>query len=372
MNGSDTGHGGMPTGATEATTVSAPPPPGDHSSQAEHGIDGIVGIIILVILAWQALRDYVIVAFDLNFESGPLSYIFPQVVRRRELKRTITDTLDQLGLNQAFLTRVRSANRVAVGPTRQDLAIPNDTEALRQLVRLLARHTITLPQPSVYGHKTTVRTSFYINTLEAALDKDECILMSRLIIYLISRDGISPDYILSSKMGNAILANVTSDRTGMRCVLRKPANDRSRLKGGSRNAIEVANFEGASGLLQAYVDLTQPAEGVLVDCNCSGGSALMEAATEFAAVASQAPHITSPTRMYVLFRPDEEPAADQQAKANGLSLRRYFDLDEDLKAQLASLSVLVERHGPQSDAINGKIDALLAEIRKRGLMKIDE
>lgn len=346
-------------------------------------LDGALVYLVVVILALNTARDLV-AAFFGPFSNKWLSLAFPRKIERRDLEQSIVAILEEIGLNRAALTTLRAGIRQAIWVQNANIELRSGNDAIAQLIILLSRYTLRLPQDITYGLTTPQKSGFYINTMEAALSDDDCLLMARLLQFLMVRDAgagvgvAAPSYFLSSKTGNSILVSRAATLNGACCILRKPGKDTdpsrlekvSQIPSGSQ-AIAIANLEGAKELLARAGQAIDPLRGVLLDCNCSGGNSLRRAADEFnAAVADTTPTIVRPTYAYVLFRPDTNDQADAGFQASNIVLRRFFDLNEDLKGRLAALGELLASEG-LTRSVNRRVSEIVEVINSSGLNRLE-
>lgn len=341
------------------------------------GLEQTLLIIVLVLFTWIAIRDVVKHVFG-PFHGPILSKVFPHSVSARELSHYVREVLNELGLDELALRKLRA------GATRRPrpAGIGEDSDALRQLIVLLARYTIQLPSVISYGSRpASVTSRYYINTMEASLNDTDCGTMARLLNYLLNRTDSEidkppqPDYFLGSKSGNAVFVTRAAELHSSCCILRKSDGDHSRLKkvtqeGAYDSEIDVANFEGAHGLLVRAGRTRLGVDGILLNCNCSHGLDLLRAFEEFGSVVQAGGVVRAPLHACVLFRPDNNDEGIENFSSHGIRLLRYFDLDEEVKAELFGLKAMIEHSGQDNRRVGKRADEIVAILRKRKLIRI--
>lgn len=241
---------------------------------------------------------------------------------------------------------------------------------LEQLLQLLARHTYRLSFDSIYGRETPVTTSYYISTMEASLDPDECLSMASYLykLYLTHLDDIKRiDFVLARKNGNQMLAKQFADLIGATLVICKAESDRSYLKPEVGAGRPLENIEGMVHLQKRAVGSSHPLCGVVVDCNCSGGSSLRSAVSTFnnALRDHDISDITPIDTLLMLFRADNELEKSEFRQRNARSgIRKafwYFDCNESVKSKLYEIQSKGER----------EVKALVKEISESVILKGD-
>lgn len=225
---------------------------------------------------------------------------------------------------------------------------------LESLFFLIAEHIHEFEHDVIYGKETPALSKYYINTMEASLDEKKCSLMADLLYQLyISdyKDHPKIDFVVVPKMGNPTLAMKFANKCNAVCIVCKGNSDHSRiiLKDEKSGVKPILNFEGLSTLQLMAKSSKDKLNGVVVDCNCSGGSSLIRSAKEFNDIiaSNSIKQINVIKNAYVLFRADIElsPQLINQKFLNAeLCLHRYIDLNEELKSKLRELGTELQKH----------------------------
>jgi hypothetical protein len=303
------------------------------------------GQIILVILAITGIRD--ILAF-MGWVPRELKYSW--LVYGRYDDALITRTLTNLGFSREDVERAASRARQPRTPPIKD--------PLSRLTRLLAGRLRKFDESINYGHKTLVTSKYYIDTMGAVHDDNTAGAMCELLADLISANlnretsGQWPDFVVCPKLGNPMFGVTFARKMHLRALVSKTAEETSRVRfsnAAPESSLGV-NFEGGD-LLQQAISRARGRQltGVLVDCNMSGGSMLLDAARQFNSLIDDGLQgVRRLDRAYVLFRPDS-CAISPGFALEGIAVHRFVDLDEVLKDRLWDC---------RADCMSGKSKAL--------------
>lgn len=292
------------------------------------------------------------------------------------------NVFEELGINEKKKNSLRdNVSLITKGYKRS-----SDNRCLKELLILLAHNSHRCP-PSTYGRDTLVKTEVIINTMEAALDNRSRDQMSDLLTNLYSKclqDTGCKDFILVPKSGNPILAKKFADSWNAVCIVCKSDVDRSRV---SRNIDNISgdvpiqlNLEGFTYLQERARESKTPLKGIIIDCNCSGGSGLINAADEFNhVVRAYDSGIEAIDKGMVLFRVDVALSPSEfntkfKFNQNGpLSISRYIDLNEDIKEELAELkeSIYKSKGEVHSGLVQDKLNELVTLAYSKGLIMIE-
>lgn len=240
----------------------------------------------------------------------------------------------------AGLQRSAPATRPASGVNEENVTM--------HILSVLASYIQKYPRNIQYGGRTPSNSIYYIDTMEAVHHTDARNIMADAMVTLISDrfHDRKPDIIFTPKGGNPIFAKAVADTFGAKLVVVKPQNDKSRVTLSDPNLQEEfllfeSNYEG-SWDITAHTD-SQKQFGVVIDCNASGGSQLHEIACDLNRLIDKLGtscrlNIEKITDVFVLFRADtKHQDVDQRFRDLGLSIHRFFDLQEADKEALYRL-----------------------------------
>lgn len=212
----------------------------------------------------------------------------------------------------------------------------NSENVSARLLALIGRIIMKFEQSISYGGTKVAKSSYYINTMEAAQDPQKMEEMVSCMSLLIAKNEVSnPEFILVPKGGNPSFAKAVAEFYGCPLIIAKPDNDKSfaRLSSGGRYSQDLmrVNYEGSVAILK-----NGKKRGIVLDCNASGGSQLLEVASEFNKLIDMCElDVEKINSVYVLFRVDvDHENTDQKFEDYGCKLYRYFDLSEEEKGQL--------------------------------------
>jgi len=304
----------------------------------EHHVVRIAGAI----LGWVLLRDLVF-ATGLVPPGSPLEFLFIN----HSHESLASSILRRLGVDHRLVVR-RPVHTVSLA-------------GVDQLVALLTRYTRSFARDISYGKETVINSRYYVNTMEASHSENDLHLMADLIVRLIlrSRNDVLPDFILTPKAGNPLLAQALHDTCSVPVVLRKAEHDKSRARGAEKAEALFVNFEGIHQLAELTRHEERTLRGVAVDCNTSGGSELLDSMREFnTLIGRNGWSVEAVSEAYVLFRPDNHTNIDERFSQHGLRIVRYFDLNEAFKKEI------IEK-GPIDDAYEHENQRWLLDFRRR-------
>lgn len=333
-------------------------------------INDIIGnniiIFILIVLAINTIRSI-------------LAISFPGLLRGTKYEKLIHDrNIDEV----AQLAADKALSKAGIGTAekiRLKVVLPSVIKAefcftkrdfLQSLFILIADYIYEFDQEIAYGSETRVISRYYINTMEASLNNDSCSVMVKLLyqLYLKNYDKHPKiDFVLVPKIGNPILAMEFAKKCGAICIIRKGKDDNSRVLSSNKDTLhKILNFEGLKTLQEIAKKSDSDLNGVIIDCNCSGGSSLIQSAGEFNSLISNnlIVRINPIKNAYTLFRADNKLSPqiiDQKFSDSGLNLYRYVDLDEDIKSMLVSLKSQLDQCN--HDIYRGEIAQLVTRIK---------
>jgi len=292
-------------------------------------MDNIFITITLIILGIAGVRD--IIAFTGII---PIDTKFSWLIYGKYDEQIIQRVLTNLGYTKI------ERKRIIAGMTKRErgvLTAQNPIDCCNMLIDVI-RNCIIKTGDMIYG---STATKYYIHTMMGSQNEDFLKTMSDLFIYMIlynakNRKLPMPDYIIVPKNGNPLLGKYIADKLGIKYILHKSSNEKSfaKTQGNYTNKFELdfqINYEGAY-----YLDKNKKLSGIVLDCNTSGGTQLLNAADEFNDLIEQLKLKFEPIKsIYTLFKVDDiihnNKKIDENFNTKGYKLYRYFDLDEDIK-----------------------------------------
>ena len=228
-----------------------------------------------------------------------------------------------------------------VSANERDMYGITKDNVVEQLVILISRYIVHFDQPIQYGGRRTTTSSYYIDTMEMSHNEKDKQLMASIMAFLYAyhNNSTKPKVVITPKGGNPLFAQAVAKYYGATFIVAKSSNDKSRITSVTDDPYTDfrINYEGAWNVASG----TNIQECIIVDCNTSGGSQLIDIVHDIRRIFSQtsAVKISPPNKVYVLFRADsgQNHDVDKKFKDNQCELYRFFDLDEDIKAQIYRL-----------------------------------
>lgn len=288
----------------------------------------ILNSVILLILALDTVRAVIAMT---GFVKTTWKYSW--IIYGKYDKNIVYEVFKELGFNEA---QTRGTIK-GIEDVAKNTGITRENASMR-LISIISKNIVKFDSPINYGGKKMVTSSYYINTMEAVQNVETLKQMTSLMYILLEKYLDSkPDFILAPKRGNTSLAQSLGRSIGCPVVLVKDENDKSkaqiRTEDYTRELLRV-NYEGANNLLDE--SLKKRLKGVIIDCNVSGGSQILNIVEEFSTIIDTCDlNIEKPKVAYVLFRADTcGISVDDKFKDHGCSLFRYFDLNESIKEEI--------------------------------------
>lgn len=263
------------------------------------------------------------------------------IIYGRYERNLIVTGLKELGFQPQKSAEIRD-NLKEVSKKEQDTYGITDENAAEQLIILIAKYIVHFDRPIQYGGTRTTTSSYYIDTMEMAHNEEDKMLMGSLMAHLYaSSNPTKPEVIVTPKGGNPLFALKVADYYSANFIVAKSKSDKSRITSVKNDAYTdfQINYEGSWNVLTSLNDQ----KCIIVDCNTSGGSQLIEIVNDLRTIISKVENtkITAPTEVYVLFRADSGQGGDieidRKFEDNKCKLYRFFDLDEELKEQIYQL-----------------------------------
>lgn len=343
---------------------------GQLAPQAGELFSDLVMLLIYIVLGIQTLRS--VLAFS-GFLKGSR---FGWLVHGREIEElvegSVNSTLAKLGLDGRDLISASEYKK-----TRGKLNFDDSTE-IDKLIILLSKYTQEFSEEQWYGNETPTRSKYYISTMDTSLHENSCAEMVSLLenLYLSHvRTFGRPDFILSSKKGNALFARAFANKLNIPLVLCKGKKDGSTLKLDKSKIKPVNNIEGLVHLQELSKESQKKMSGIFVDCNCSGGSSIREAIKFFNdTIDSNKINNISPLKdLFMLYRADNELNKENFIRGNsntGLNSFWYFDCNEPVKKELRELGEMLNRKGSKaySRDVKAKTTSIHNMLREKELI----
>lgn len=333
--------------------------------------------LIIVLLFLGTLRT--LVAYTGIARGTRLEKYFYDKSHQELASVAVQNVFQELNIDQGS----KSALKLICPQVIRDVRVLDENRNLDKLLILLAHNSHSCL--SIYGHDTPVNTSVIINTMEASLLDDNCDLMAELFLSIYTKkllENGNIDFIVVPKSGNPILAKKLADMLNAICLVVKSGNDSSRVTPGehssNRNNSFSLNVEGFTYLQEKAKGSLAPLNGILVDCNCSGGNGLIRTAVEFNKVVKSTGANVKPINTgMVLFRVDLnlKPGEFDDKFKNAqvpLTISRYFDLDENMKKELLSLKKIIEDEKGEihKKTVKDQIEKIVDYAREKSLLMI--
>ena len=242
--------------------------------------------------------------------------------------------------------------------------------AVRLLISILAKYTVKFENPIQYGGTKTAKSDYYIDTMEISHHKEDREMLSAIMVLLINKKTkgfTKPNIIITPKGGNPLFAMGVAELYGASFLMAKSKSDKSRIESinGDDSMSFKINYEGA-----LLAEKLPSGKCVVLDCNTSGGSQLLDIVSDIQDVAAKI-SIPIPQEIYVLFRADERHSdIDKKFLDRKCVLHRFFDLDEETKKDIYDLRIKYESNGQAELDIYCKdvecdIDAIITKIKNK-------
>ncbi len=333
--------------------------------------------LIIVLLFFGTLRT--LIAYTGFTRGTKFEKYFYDKSHQELANEAVKNAYQELNIAQ----RSKSALQLICPQVIRDVRILDESRNLDKLLILLANNSHSCL--SIYGKDTPVNTSVIINTMEASLLDDNCGLMAELFLSIYTKKLLRNgqiDFIVVPKSGNPILAKKLADMLNAICLVCKSDKDSSRVTpdehSSNKNNSFSLNVEGFTYLQERARNSSVKLNGILVDCNCSGGNGLIRTAVEFNKVLEATGTNVNPIdKGMVLFRvdlnlkPEEFDRKFINASAP-LTISRYVDLDENMKKELLALKEIIETEKGEihKKRVTNKIKELVDYARDNSLLMI--
>lgn len=291
------------------------------------------------------------------------------------VKRSVSLALENIGLSETGIKNLRNASKaIALGKVK----IIDD--GFEELIAILSKYTFEFSYDIRYGRVTPSVSKYYINTMEAAHNFEDNLALAHILykrfVYNYSKYA-HVDYVLVPKTGNPLLAKTFAALCGAKCIVCKPLNaDSSRIQFADENSgiIPSINFEGFSSLQSKALKSPELLNGIVMDCNCSGGSSLIATSKAFNDMlqSQKIANIKPVTDVHILFRADvveTQTQIVQKFKSNDLTLHRIMDVNEELKSKLRKIHHLIDNNDGEmyNEKVMQNVKMLAESVKRSGL-----
>lgn len=287
--------------------------------------------IIIFLIGLITIREIIAAFFYV-----PRDKKWSWLIYNKNDENMIKFVLQQLNLNDKKLNRL----------SKIDYPIHEMPSPVHRLISLLSRHIYKSNDHLSYGKDTIVNTRYYVNTMEAIHDRSDAVIMCTLIQKLIASESChasAPDFIITPKLGNPLLAYKYAEQCEIMFVISKPGDDLDKSR--ARNAPEEfsfkINYEGAKDVIDRARNLGRKLNGVALDCNVSNGSQLKSTVDNFNKYIEKLDlPINKIEYGITLFKVDDKDDLDfkDMQHTQSFIIMRYFDLSEKVKEMIYSKS----------------------------------
>ena len=328
----------------------------------------LLSIVGFIIMAIAALRD-IFIKSGFKPKSRFMSKWFNSIYEIQLLE----DALKDMGYSKSETKEIFRVNKKTEGIFKKLDGCPED------LISLIVNYIYPLSGEKEYGNVTREKSGYYIHTMEMVHNKDNLKILTAIMYHLIitddKRKGGKVNFVIVPKGGNPLLAKSVADELNADLLVLKGEQEESSLKISVADDPKVyfmINFEGGNELLKKtkeYPD--KKLNGIVMDCNTSGGTQVFSALEKFnEMIDNQVINANYVKVAYVLFRADNSENKFDNEKKNikKYRLMRYFDLDEALKEKLYGLSKKEIALDYKEEENIKVIDNLIVELKKSGKM----
>lgn len=329
-----------------------------------------VNNVILLILGLDTIRSIIAYMGIVKQESH-----LGRIIYGRYGKTTIKAALKDMGFSDKSAEK---ASKTLKKAAKDNIDFPWRDSPYR-LLYILSKYTIAFQSDISYGLVTrynTYRSSskYYINTMEAVHEKEDLHNMACCMINLIKKERINFDFIVVPKGGNPILAQSVASICKVPLIIAKDRNDAARPEEEDEiDKLFKIIFEGLNCVLEKKYSESKNLTGIVLDCNTSGGTQLLNIITDFNNMITKCDMPINPIcNCFTLFRlakgveqdnsdfvkvsrkgfnckikkifstkKDNNVTINIDKKFNdkNCSLKRFFDIDEDDKAKLHEIKI---------------------------------
>jgi hypothetical protein len=271
----------------------------------------------------------------------------------------ISETLRKIGLTVADVQ-----NHISL------IKIPTDATMLDKIICLCINNIIDFQEEIQYGHKSPVRSRYYINSMESSYYSNEREIMAQGILNLCATHlGLIPDFIITPKNGNPHLSYaISEEKKNIHMIVVKSTQEGSYVSQGGE-----INYEGITALVK---DIKENPDkiffGIAVDCNASGCGGLKNIISRFNEEIQNKyqRNIEAINKAVILFRPDSDNNIDDNN--DPITIFRYFDLDEEIKMDFSELRKKSKKLLYNDKKYNNDIKNVIRKMQDKRLIKFEE
>lgn len=286
------------------------------------------------------------------------------IIYGRYDKNLIISALQDMGYSHEKREKIiRGMKKIAADARRQTGVVEHDVDV--QLIILLAKYIEKFPDGIRFSEESVSESHYYVDTMEISHDEKDLRIMHTIMLHLIQKNRMLqkiPSAIISPKSGNPVFAQTLATTLGSQLLIAKSESDPSRVSSYGSNTTELfkINYEGSWKVLRSSNNF----DCIILDCNTTTGGQLIEIIAELNGVIQEqgnAIKIKRPQQAFVLFCADKNGEdIDKKFKSHGITLHRYFDLDENTKEMLYALKTRceVEKRAPNYFIDKDKQDAI--------------
>lgn len=286
---------------------------------------------------------------------------FSWIIYGRYERNLIQTALKEIGFTAEKSKRISKKLRAVSNEVTERTGI-SPKNATQHLIILLAKYIVKFDNPIQYGGRHANNSQYYIDTMEISHNDKNREALSAIMMHLINQrtnQSTKPNVIITPKGGNPLMTMQVAKGYEAHFLMAKSESDKSRITSVSNNLKMdfLVNYEGSWETEQL-----SSGKCVIVDCNISGGSQLLDIVNDIKKVTQIGDiKFEAPNEVYVLFRADDQINIDKKFSDCGSSLYRFFDLDEELKEMLYDLKCMCRDDNIEFDIY---IDKVSEEVQK--------
>lgn len=320
--------------------------------------------LVLLVLALDTVRA-IIAATGIFGRNIP---IISRLIYGKKDEDVVSEAFKMLGFHK---NEIESIKKRIKKEAKGRSAFPKK-DSSRRLTYILAKNTIEFENDISYGlispEKQISYSKYYINTMDAVHNDNDLEELSLIMTRLIEKNinNCKPDFIIVPKGGNPLLAQNIARKLKLKLVIAKDKNDSARPPQDTEEMkIFSIRYEGIKELL--YCNERKKYSGILIDCNTSGGTQLINIVKEFNNFIEKCNVPIEPiSKAFVLFKLVKydsnkiEVKIDKQFDDINCKLYRIYDLDEEDKKALKTMPT------EEYYEVLEEIDELHDVIKKKG------
>lgn len=301
-------------------------------------IDSGAGQIVLAILALDTVRA--VLAF-----TGwiPRSWkVIGRMIYGKYDEEVMIRALQGLGYPDMAAEKENRKLKAHIAKIKGTTSVTKDNAPI-YLVLLLAKYCSYFENNVSYGGDSFSESRYYLNTMEAVHESSDLKTMCDIMIMLLnSAREKKPDVIIVPKGGNPLFGAKVAENLNRPVIFAKGKKEKSKVKSSIIKEEFQINYEGSRNLY----GMEHLQQSVILDCNLSSGSQLKAIVKDLNSLSRKITNIAKPKDVFVLFRVDDRHKDVAAAFLDlGVTLHRFFDLDEESKEKIYSIKQNAENHG---------------------------